>query len=213
MQTTIKNEKSKYWFVFMLSITLLLSVVILIINIFRWSLVEILTPFLEPILELFVYGCFIIFMLISLLYLLFTKSRRNRKRNAIPLGIMILVFGIVVFVPFTRMTIELDYYAHNSEREEVIKLIEEGKITKSKDQFVTLLPKKYRNLSKGGGEIVITGSDVHKEVLFYTFRGVIDNFSGFIYTSNGSYPDETLYGSRFVEVKKYKEHWFWVSAT
>lgn len=212
MHTIINNEKSKYWYVLMLSLTLILSVLILIINIFRWSLVEILTPFLEPMLEILVYGCFYLFIFISLLYVLLTKSPRNRKKNAIPLGIMILVFGIIVLVPFTKITIQIDYYAHHNERQEVIKLIEVDKIIKSKDHFVTLLPKKYRYLSKGGGEIVITGSKNHREVLFYTFRGVIDNFSGFIYTSNDAYPDEALYGSRFIEVKKYKEHWYWVSA-
>ena len=45
------------------------------------------------------------------------------------------------------------------------------------------LPKEYKHLSKGGGEILVekTGKDLN--IVFYTNRGMLDNFSGIVVTA------------------------------
>jgi hypothetical protein len=49
--------------------------------------------------------------------------------------------------------------------------------------------------------------------MFYTYRVILDNWSGFIYSSDGTVPDGDRFNADFKEVKKYSTHWYWVSAT
>lgn len=40
-------------------------------------------------------------------------------------------------------------------------------------------------------------------------RGLMENFSGFIYRSDNKEPSQNEFGGDFKEVVKLKEHWFW----
>ena len=50
-------------------------------------------------------------------------------------------------------------------------------------------------------------------IFFFTFRGILDNFSGFIYRSDDNPPLNGDFSGDFVEMKKLRSHWFWAAST
>ncbi|TYP72377.1 hypothetical protein [Paenibacillus methanolicus] len=209
----IKNKQPNILFYFMLSIGLIGSLTILLQKIYRWALVDIFTPFFAPFIELFGYLVFIVCSSIVFVYFVVSKPFQ-RARNGIPILINIVVLILILIVPFTSLTLNLDHRFNKSEREEVIKMVLDGSLKPnvSYNAAIIHLPEKYRKLSKGGGEIVREGRGQDTHILFYTYRGVVDNFAGFIYTVDGKSPDEMLFGD-FIQVKKLEKNWYWVSAT
>lgn len=208
----IRNKQSNSVFFFMLSIGLIGSLTILLQNIYRWTIVDIFTPFIAILIEMIGYLVFIVCSLIVFVY--FVISKCQRARNGIPILINIVVIILIFIIPFTSITVNLDYRFNKSEREEVVKLVLDGSLKPNLSFNAALihLPDKYEKLSKGGGEIIVEGSGQDTQILFFTYRGVVDNFAGFIYTANGSRPDEMLFGD-FIQVKKFDKNWYWVSAT
>ncbi|WP_239696684.1 hypothetical protein [Paenibacillus oryzisoli] len=116
------------------------------------------------------------------------------------------------FFPFTQLMINLDFAVNREERQEVLQLIESEKISPnvSYNNSIIHLPEKYQHLSKGGGDILI--EDNGQEVFFFTFRGILDNFSGFIYSSYDQEPQNEDFGGDYKEVKRIDKNWYWVSS-
>ncbi|MNR19056.1 hypothetical protein D3C85_1358200 [compost metagenome] len=50
------------------------------------------------------------------------------------------------------------------------------------------------------------------DVFFFTFRGILDNFSGFIYSSSDQEPQQEDFGGDFKEIKRIDNNWYWVSS-
>lgn len=169
--------------------------------------------FIALFIEMIGYLVFIVCSLIVFVYFVISKPFQ-RARNGIPILINIVVIVLIFIIPFTSITVNLDYRFNKSEREEVIKLVLDGSLKPNISYNAALihLPDKYEKLSKGGGEIIVEGSGQDIQILFFTYRGVVDNFAGFIYTANGSRPDEMLFGD-LIQVKKFDKNWYWVSAT
>jgi hypothetical protein len=207
------NNESNIIFYFMLSIAIIGSMTIILLNIFRWTLVDIFTPFFAPFIEIIGYFIFIVCSLIIFIY--YVASRKNRRaRNKIPILLNVGVLVLVLVIPITSITLNLDFRYHKSERDEVVQLVLNGSLNPnvSHNESLILLPNEYKKLSKGGGEIVVEGTGQGTHILFYTYRGVIDNYAGFIYTVDGRRPDAVRFGD-FIEVKKLNRYWYWVSAT
>jgi len=209
----IRNKESRILFYFMLSIGLIGSLTILLQNIYRWTIVDIFTPFIAPFIEMIVYLVFILCTLTVFIYFVVSKPFQ-RAKNGIPFLINIVVLILVFIVPFNSLTTNLDYRINKSEREAVIELVLDGSLKPNVSYNTALiqLSDKYENLSQGGGKIVVKGSGQATHILFYTYRGVIDNFAGFIFTVDGRSPDETFFGE-FFQVKKLDKNWYWVGAT
>ena len=72
------------------------------------------------------------------------------------------------------------------EREEVVRLMESGQLDLGGERSGSVtLPEKYARLSRGGRVLFhITEDGIH--VFFFTFVGVLDNFSGFAYLAKDS---------------------------
>jgi len=49
-------------------------------------------------------------------------------------------------------------------------------------------------------------------ILFFTYRGVLDNFSGFMYRSDNTLPAEGDFGGNWAEKKRIDQNWFWVAS-
>lgn len=166
---------------------------------------DIVTPFLMPFVWLFVFFIFLTTLIASLGFLIKRKSWKP---------FIIQVFSIIFyfFFPFTQLMINLDYAFNREERQEVLKLIESEKISPnvSYNNSIIHLPKEYQHLSKGGGDILIEENG--QEVFFFTFRGILDNFSGFIYSSYDQEPQREDFGGDYKEVKRIDKNWYWVSS-
>lgn len=188
------------------------SLILILLQIIRWSLFEVLTPFIEPFFEIIIYGLFLATLIWSIIYFL-RNVKIIGKYALIPILIHVLTVIIVISVPFTNIVVDLNFKVNNSERQKVVSLIEDSDIqTKSSTgSYLIELPREYKHLSSGG-QIVIEKNESNVSILFYTYRGVLDNFSGYIYSANGFLREDIFYGD-YKQIKKITEHWFWVSSS
>jgi hypothetical protein len=62
-------------------------------------------------------------------------------------------------------------------------------------------------------EIVVEGKDGAQYVFFYTFRGILDSYSGFLYVSKGGAPTGYSYlgEEKFTQITPLEENWYHVS--
>lgn len=185
------------------------SIFLIAIQIFRWNLVDIFTPFLEPIIEIIAIGFFLMGMIMAGVYFL-RNYKLKRVIIGFPLLIQTIALFIVLFVPFTTITLKLDFYIHWEERQKVISMIENRELIPDSSGLIQL-PSNLKDLSKGGGEIMVDRNDGILKVLFFTFRGVLDSCSGWEYRSQGE-PNRTDFNQDIHESKKIKENWFYISS-
>ncbi len=182
---------------------------------FQWTLIDILTPFLI----IFVQGPLALFYFITLIWsiiYLFTGRKEMRWFVIIPLLINILAILIIARVPFVEITIQRDFKGNLQQRMQVVQEIKSGNLKNNIDYNKNLihLPYSYSGLSKGGNDIMIEKKDEKLNVLFFTFRGILDNFAGIIYKEDNTPPNPDNFNcGTLIESTKLDENWFWMSCT
>ncbi|KIL43121.1 hypothetical protein KR50_35240 [Jeotgalibacillus campisalis] len=171
----------------------------------QWKLVEILTPFVMPVVYLAVYGFFLAVLIMTLIDLI---RRRNWKAIGIQAAAIVLLFT----VPFNQIVLEMDFNMNKSERLEVVAQVQDGSLQPNvmHNSSLIRLPEEYSSLSNGGGEIVVEKHEDDYSVLFFTFRGILDGFSGFVYSNKK--PETNAFGGDFKEVERMAEDWYFVTS-
>ncbi|MBW7476943.1 hypothetical protein K0T92_19685 [Paenibacillus oenotherae] len=154
----------------------------------------------------------LLFALCTLTVLIYAIINRKNRKNLIPGGICLLVLMPVGLVPFTQITLKIEFERDKEDRSKVIEMVRGGALKPNVTYNPSLihLPEQYEKLSKGGGDIVVEGEGDDLQVLFFTFRGALDHFSGFVYTGNGTVPEGEVFGSRLVEVDRLGRNWFFI---
>jgi len=114
-----------------------------------------------------------------------------------------------VYFNYTTTSIDIDTFLKQSGHEASIPLIIEifssDPRRNSVSELLVDLPQSEYFLSYGGGRVIVRGDNKRIIVMFYTWRGTLNNSSGFvIYTSENSEPQTPLmHGARHI-----KDHWF-----
>ncbi|AZK44935.1 hypothetical protein [Paenibacillus lentus] len=72
-----------------------------------------------------------------------------------------------------------------------------------------LLPPKFRYLSDGG-EIIINQSKTI--FFFYSYRGILDNYNGFIFVVDKNVNSIKEVLEDFSNIIQMNEHWYWISS-
>jgi hypothetical protein len=184
-------------------------------NLFRWTLVEYLTPFLEPMLEAGVGIFFLVSSILSVVHLV--RNRRDGIAKAVaPLSINVMAALIVIFVPFTELTTNLNFRGHLGARMEVVNDVLAGKYENRIQNAggsgdLIALPSRLSALSSSGGEIVRFRQN-ETLILFFDYRGILDSFSGFVYSTDDVPPKPGDFGGKFFEIERLRKNWFWVSS-
>jgi len=191
----------------LLLLSLISSLLVILVSLFQWDLIDIITEFLMLPIWLFVYAFFIIMTIWTLIHLL-----KNRKWQ--PFVIQLITILLWFFFPFNQINLDLNFRSHQDKREEVATKIENGVIKPNVPNSPSLiqLPKEYTQLSKGGGDIVVETKGKAKSILFFTYRGMIDNFSGFVYNPNDNKPSKSDFNGDFKQIKKVHKNWYYVSS-
>jgi hypothetical protein len=189
------------------------SLLVIILAAFEWSIIDRITPFLYMPLAGVVWVFFIIAAIAGL-----TCVFRYRKIGVIsfsPLSIMTAAFLIVYFVPFTNLWLKADFALYKKEREEIVKKVyaNELKPNVSHNPSLIDLGNSYPLVSMGGNEIVVEEHAGLKYVFFYTFRGILDNYSGFIYVPDGGEPKyySDLDESNSTQITPLDGNWYYAS--
>ena len=192
--------------IFWLAITS--SSFIISLQFFQWKIIEIITPFLMPFVWLLAYGFFLGVFIVTIIWLIMQKDWK-------PFGVLLITIILLFLIPFNQIEIDRDFKVNKSERDEVISKIQDGsfKPNVSYNSSLIHLPHEYEHLSKGGGDIVIEKQSENTSILFFTFRGVLDSFSGFVYSPNDQKPQLGSFGGDFKEIVKIDENWYFVSSS
>ncbi|MEJ9226563.1 hypothetical protein ABEX88_27695 [Priestia megaterium] len=191
----------------LLLLSLISSFFVILVSLFQWDLVDMITEFLMLPIWLFVYAFFIIMTIWTLIHLF-------KKRKWQPFVIQLITISLWFFFPFNQVNLDLNFKIHQDKREEVATQIENGVIKPNVSDSPSLiqLPKKYTQLSKGGGDIVVETKGKAKSILFFTYRGMLDNFSGFVYNPNDNKPSKSDFNGDFEQIKKVHKNWYYVSS-
>jgi hypothetical protein len=191
----------------LLLLSLISSLFVILVSLFQWDLVDIITEFLMLPIWLFVYAFFIIMTIWTLIHLF-------KKRKWQPFVIQLITISLWFLFPFNQVNLDLNFKIHQDKREEVATKIENGVIKPNVSDSPSLiqLPKKYTQLSKGGGDIVVETKGKAKSILFFTYRGMLDNFSGFVYNPNDNKPSKSDFNGDFKQIKKVHKNWYYVSS-
>ncbi len=198
-----------------LTMTLCVFLAALFVSLFRWTLVEYLTPFIEPILEIAIGVLLLASLVWSVVH--FIRARKQSPKVALfPLSVNVLTMAIVTFVPFSLLTTELDFRAHYRARMAVVSSVLDGRYENlvqsggGRCDFIAL-PTQLSYLSSGGDIIRLRRQNATL-IFFYDYRGILDSFSGFIYSTDDSPPRNGDFGGRFVEAERLRQNWFWATS-
>ena len=186
---------------------LLPSVLVILVLAFYWSLLDFVTPFLIGPVEWAAWLLLLISTLISVI-LLFSKSRAKKFTSYLPILAFIFVALCAKFVPFTSIWLNLNFHIYRAAREKIAGDIFSGKLAPNITYNPSLiaLPSGYKSLSMGGGEVVVESFDKTSGVYFFTYRGILDSSSGYLYMNSDSVPN----GQDFVDARKVAPRWFYV---
>ncbi len=168
--------------------SIIAAVLIILLGIFKWSIIDRISPFLFMPFSGVIWLYFIIIVIASLTCIL--KYKKIGLVSLAPLAITGLAFVTAYFVPFTYLWLKADFAFYKNEREEIVQQVykNELKPNVSHNPSLISLDDSYPNLSSGGNEIIVEEHDGQKYVFFFTFRGVVDNYSGFVYVPEGGDP-------------------------
>jgi hypothetical protein len=144
----------------------------------------------------------------------FTRHARIRG-SWIPAVICAATLGVVTLVPFTSLWLRVNFASRKAERERIVHEVSEGTLTPDRvfpnGVGMISLPNQTPNMSAGGNEIETAKRDGKTYVFFYTYRGILSNYAGFLYVPTGGDPSTFETEAPPPISEKYDEHWFFVS--
>lgn len=145
---------------------------------------------------------------------------RQKLRALCPLAVWVLAFAVLILVPFTRLTIDADYSLHKTDRADIVARVQDGSLKpdtsaeSSGGGVLISLGRDEPKVSKSGNDIIVQKSlSGGYYVFFFTFRGVLDNYSGFLYAPDGADPRQfrDLMDPTLIDLVDYGEDWYWAS--
>jgi hypothetical protein len=157
-----------------------------------------------------VWGLFLFWLLASIVFAI--AKRHVGWRVLIPPAVHLAAILVFFTVPIAEWKSKLDFESNFERRMKVVTLVEEGKLTATGEFGLIKLPDEYRRLSHRG-EIMVVQQEGRTAVFFFTIRGFLDNYSGFLYQSDGGPPDENAVGADIVRAMALREGWHWVACT
>ncbi len=188
--------------------------ILAIANLFHWIFVELFFPLGLFPLHLWIAGApFVICAVWSLI-----QVRHVRKHGIVWLVPAALSFAAYVFlatVPFTEWWLDLNFWRHRAEREKVVTLVaqDELKPNVAHSRQLIALDSTFGRVSAGGNDIIVRRKDGRTYVLFFTFRGILSRYSGFLnIPPDGSVEEyRELGGDRGREKVRITDRWYFVS--
>lgn len=184
------------------------GLVVIAVTALQWVLVEILTPFMMTPLQLLLWAVLGLLMLVSIIYFV-ARRRKNPRQARLPLLINAVVILILWFVPFTDIWLDLEFRMNKAAYQQVVRMVESGELPSA--TYTMQLPSAYSSISRGG-DTIVDRSDGVTSIFFFTCRGVLDNFSGYMYRSNDTPPSEWLMLGDWVQIKRKQPYWFFCAS-
>ena len=191
------------------------SLALILVEVLRWPLVSWLTVFLEPAFELAVLALFTGTLLATFVHAI-RQQRTGVRTGWQAFFLCVGVAAMVWFVPFDVVYLKANFYFHQRRRSQVSEQMIAGRyghIVQSGGRGdLIALDRSDRLLSSDGGEVFLDRRGGKAFVLFFTFRGVLDHFAGYVYSPSDTPPasDEFMDSGR--EINRVAPRWFWYSS-
>jgi hypothetical protein len=183
---------------------------LLLLEMFQWDMIDWFTPFL--IVPLF--GILWLIVAIAVVAsLVFAYRHRSEGRRALaPFAGLLVAVLVAVFFPFTDIWLTANFHLKKASRERVVAEVASGKLVPnvSHNRKLIALPRGTR-VSKGGDEIVVEGSAKEAYVFFFTYRGILDHYSGFLWVPDGGNPQNFRdAGEEKTQIRSFGGNWYFV---
>jgi hypothetical protein len=65
--------------------------------------------------------------------------------------------------------------------------------------------------SNGGGDVLVSRNTHGLSVLFFTYRGILSHYSGYLYRSDTLSLPVEVFGDRVCESQRMEQHWFFAA--
>ncbi len=152
----------------------------------------------------------IVLFIFSVIYI-FKQYKIIRIKSLLPFILSVVLLFLVIARPFSPLFRNAEFSFKLDDREEVAHQILNGEIQPSNERGdLFKVSKKFNNSAlSDGNEVLKMGN----KLLFFTVRGVLDNFSGYIFSPDGSAPTNGDVQADIIEIKKINKNWYYVSCT
>ncbi|WOV84389.1 hypothetical protein PGH26_00125 [Sporosarcina jeotgali] len=138
-------------------------------------------------------------------------KNREKGKNLVPLVMSLLLFFLLLANPLSPLIQKAEFNFNLDERDEIANLILDGKIQSSNTRGDLFhIPANYKGSSLSDGKEVMK---VNEKLVFFTNRGILGNFSGYVFSPNGVEPNDKDLAANIVKLKKMKKNWYYVSCT
>lgn len=178
--------------------------------VFQWNIIDALTPFLGvPLL-----GLAWLLVIISAV-LASAHAYRHRSKGAYafaPLIVSTCTLLVAFFIPFTQLWLYGNFHLNKSAREQVVENVKSGTLTPNvaHNPKLIALPKDS-GVSMGGDEVIVEGPSSNPYVFFFTFRGILDSYSGFLWVPDGGSPEQFGdAGEPGTEIESFGGSWYFI---
>jgi hypothetical protein len=177
---------------------------------FQWYLADVFTPFFAmPLLGL----AWLLALLGAFRSAAYACLHRREGLSAFaPLLVSAGALLVAFFVPFTSLWLHADFHFNKTAREEVVAKVLSGDLAPNVPHNAKLiaLPKDH-DVSMGGNEIIVEGPHDRPYVFFFSFRGILDNYSGFLWVPDGARPERFDDASDpGTEIESYGGNWYFI---
>jgi hypothetical protein len=185
--------------------------VLVLLSAFEWTLIDWLTPFLFlPLIGAawLSFGVSVLFGAIQ-----WIRRRKEGAKPSAPLLLCAVTLATVLFVPFTNIWLWVDFHMKVAEREAVVQRIYSGQLQPNVPHNKRLIALgKGSKLSMGGNEVLVDVREGKTYVLFFTYRGIMDSYSGFLFVPKGGTPSAfSEMNDRTAQLTKFSESWYYAS--
>lgn len=205
------NKKMKVELKYISILYGIISILMLALYCFRWEFSE---NVLFSFIGIFLVGIYVVIFTFFIIGFVICIVFKQEKFSFLPLMISIVTMLLLVFGPLTEIYIGIKYISNKEQMKWIGDSILKENINEGIQFYKLSEEDEYLSSS---GEIVVTNESGTKKFLFYTFRGVTDNFAGFIYVPgedgicNGDF--YINFDSEYTDVIKFNKNWFWVTTT
>ena len=145
----------------------------------------------------------------------FIRKRNAWRVSSVPILVCAITLVVVLCVPFTQLWLKYKFLSQQGARDQVVQQILRGTLQPNvaHNRSLVSMGPNAPYVSLGGNEVIVEHHDGRTYVFFFTFRGILDNYAGFLYVPDGGDPaafsdlSETL----STEVVKMADNWFYAS--
>ncbi|MDR0951562.1 MAG: hypothetical protein LBM18_01395 [Oscillospiraceae bacterium] len=194
-------------------IEVILAVIAITTFAMRWfwrEAMDVITPLFAPLYFLLLYGLVFFVLAFSIVYFMMNKQEKPVRRY-VALAIAASCITTQLLFPFDKLSLKHDFYSNKEAREEVVQMVKSNFELYDEYEHIELT-REFARLSKGGGEVTLEKTGTSFKIIFYTYRGILMGFSGFVYVYNTSLEDGDFY-CNFINKVQYDNRWYWINGT